>query len=179
MVPAKDEMVQHEAIERLDGGGEAPRRAPVAFAWGRVSARVIVGDEDRRTSACRSVGNDCSQREIGPVLVPFVPRQAQAAAAVIQVSDKNSFPRWIRLCEAARKEDAGRGKAVELQRGLGTLAVHAKSLGHRRRSAEEKRVYFGDVMIRFGETRLAVPALTWQSKKKLSISNKLLLNCNS
>ena len=133
-------MVEDPAVDCLGRMGKAARRPHVAVAWSRISAGMIVSQQDARAPMHGRVDHDRAKREIRPVLVPVVVREVKAVQVVVDMGDPQPLTARIALRHAARKECAGGGEAVELERKFGTLISHAPRLKKIGRGNDRNRV---------------------------------------
>ena len=121
-------MIEDPAIDGLGGGGQAPRGALVALARRRIAARMIVGEQDSRASVYRRVDDDRAERKVGAAFVSIVMGKVQAIQLGVDMRDPQPLAPRIGLRDAPRKECAGCGDAVELERKFGTLISHEPRL---------------------------------------------------
>lgn len=133
-------MVEDPAVDCLGRMGKAARRPHVAVAWSRISAGMIVSQQDARAPVHRRVDHDRAEREIRSALVPIVVREMKAIQVVVDMGDPEPLTARIALRHAARKECAGGGEAVKLERKFGTLISHEPRLKKIGRGNDRNRV---------------------------------------
>jgi hypothetical protein len=136
-------MIENPAIERFCSRREPPRRPQVRFARARVAARVVVSEQDAGASVPCRVDDDGAQREVDAADMTVVPRDVQAASFIVDMRDPQAFAAGILVDEAARKEFAHRGEAIELQREFGTLIPHGRFVAWNGVLNDANRLGFG------------------------------------
>lgn len=80
-------MIDDGAVECLGSACEAAGRALVAFAWSRIAARVIVGEDDPGAVVKGGVGDDRAKREVGAGFVAGMPAEVDAAGVIVEASE--------------------------------------------------------------------------------------------
>jgi hypothetical protein len=83
-----------------------------------------VGKHDRGAAVRGGIEDDLADRYVGPGLVALVAGDVKAARMIVDMCDPQAFPARVSFGQAAPKEFAGGGKAVELERKFGTLIAH-------------------------------------------------------
>lgn len=124
-------MIEHRAIERLGGRGEAPRSSAVTVARPRIATRMIVSQDDAGAAMRGRVEDDLADRESRAALVALVAGNVETTGVVVDMGDPEVLAPGISLGEATRKEAARRRETVELQRKFGTLIPHIRRLRDR------------------------------------------------
>ena len=125
MTVAEDKMVEDRAVDRFGSGGEAARCTKIAVAGAGIAARMVMGEDDPGTAESRGVGDYSSERKGRAHLVAIMPGNVNAAGLVIDMGNPQILHRRVRIGNAPGKIRSGRGEAVELERGFGTLIAHA------------------------------------------------------
>ena len=125
MLAAEDQVVQHRAVERSGSGNEPPRRSAIGHARARVSARVIVRENETRAAVSCRVNDDFSKRKPGSILVAPVLGKVKAAGLFVDMGDPKALAGGIGVSQASGEELASGRQAVELNREFGTLVAHA------------------------------------------------------
>ena len=88
----------------------------------------------------RRVDDDISQREVDAAAIPVMPGQMEAVMLFIEVRDPQAFPAPVDLREAAGEEVPRCLRAIQLQRGFGTLMLHLVHVSDRRACLDTNRV---------------------------------------
>lgn len=137
-------MIEHRAIQRFRGRGQAARCSAVRVAWSRISARVIVGQHDPGAAMQRGIGDDRPEREIRTSVITLVTRKVQAPRLVVDVRDPQTFSRGVGVDQAARKEAPSGVQSGKLQREFGTLIAHGQKIWPGISCRHPNRVRFGE-----------------------------------
>ena len=116
MLAGDDEVVEHREVDRFAGQRKPAGDLAIGGAWGRIAARVVVGEDHSGAAVCRCVGDDLAQREAGPAIIAVMPRKVDAPRPIVDMGDPQMFLGWIGLGEAIGEESPGRFETVETQR---------------------------------------------------------------
>lgn len=137
-------MIGKPAADRVGDGCEPPRCHQVRFAWGWVTARVIVSEEDRVAPVPRRVQDDAAQRKADRPNVTFMPREVKAERLVVQMGDQQVFATNGLFGEATGEEFTRGAEAGQFQREFGTLIPHRLLVVDSAAPDDMNRVDFGD-----------------------------------
>ncbi len=143
-------MIDYAAIERLGGTGEAAGCLFVALAWGDVSARVVVSEQNPRASVLCRIAYDRPKGKFGARFVAVVAREVETVQLLVEMGDPQPLARGVRFREAAGKKSASGGKSIDLQRRFGTLMLHARTLERPALPNDRNRVGSGPNLLQFG-----------------------------
>lgn len=150
---AEHEMIDERAVDRFGRTSKPARGAAVALARGRVPARVVMREHESRAAVKRRILDNRAERKIGPALVPGMASEVNAIGLIVEMGDPEALATGTEIFDAAGKEGARRGKAVELQRNFGTLISHHSGVPEHLGSNDRNRVGSGEEYIRNGYGR--------------------------
>ena len=136
------QMVEQRNIDRFTGERETARDLAVAGAGRGIAAGVVMGQDEPGAAVAGGVGDHLPHGQRCAAIVAVMARQMDAARLIVEVGDPQMFLGRITFGKAAGEEAAGRIKAVEQQRGFGTLMKHGVRVHGGGRPSDWNRIHF-------------------------------------